>query len=265
MARYPAHWNRIFSTSLHITTELTPLISPLISPGGVYLPRFHSSKLSFGSCCVLPSITQVRWYEWWQWHILPSHPHWLVPTCITPRNQANTTPIQRFRSVGSLLLTGNHSRLVLRALPRSSAARTVTQHYYKLKFYQHNHGINSHFLGEPGSAGPLSFLPPLIPKRNLCEQVCFQLLTSTVNVMLPTFAAEPRCSAIAAEHRRPQHTTAIDRYLLPAWCSAANPPAAVAAVDQCDRQLDRRKLDHFTDPVLHTVQAASIRATNFIG
>ena len=59
--------------------------------------------------------------------------------------------------------------------------------------------------------------------------------------------------------------TAIDRYLLPAWCSAANPPAAVAAVDQCDRQLDRRKLDHFTDPVLHTVQAASIRATNFIG
>jgi len=71
--------------------------------------------------------------------------------------------------------------------------------------------------------------------------------------MLPTFAAEPRCSAIAAEHRRPQHTTAIDRYLLPAWCSAANPPAAVAAVD------------HFTDPVLHTVQAASIRATNFIG
>jgi len=31
---------------------------------------------------------------------------------------------------------------------------------------------------------------------------------------------------------------AIDRYLLPAGCSAANPPTAAAAVDRWDRQTD---------------------------
>jgi len=47
----------------------------------------------------------------------------------------------------------------------------------------------------------------------------------------------------AAERRRLQHgvrsaPAAIDRYLLPAGCSTANPPTAVAAVDGTERQTD---------------------------
>jgi len=36
------------------------------------------------------------------------------------------------------------------------------------------------------------------------------------------------------------------------WRSAANPLAAVAAVNQRDRWTDRRTHDSYTDPALHT-------------
>jgi len=58
---------------------------------------------------------------------------------------------------------------------------------------------------------------------------------------LPAFAVERS----AAERRCVQHgarsaPAAIDRYRLPARRWAANPPAAVADVDQWDRQTDRQ-------------------------
>ena len=46
----------------------------------------------------------------------------------------------------------------------------------------------------------------------------------------------PVCHAAAA---------AVDRYLLPRPTSAANPPAAAAAVDRRDRQTDGRTLDRY--------------------
>ena len=52
-----------------------------------------------------------------------------------------------------------------------------------------------------------------------------------VNMTLPAFAAERRCCMAPA---------AINRYLLPAWRSAANPSAAAAAVDRQYRQTDGR-------------------------
>jgi len=61
---------------------------------------------------------------------------------------------------------------------------------------------------------------------------------SALNVTLPAFAADSRrlhrwvhCSTASA---------AIDRYLLPAGCSVANQPAAVAAVNRWYRQTDAR-------------------------
>jgi len=58
------------------------------------------------------------------------------------------------------------------------------------------------------------------------EQVCVQLPASAVNVALPAFtaarrAAAPRCCGAGR--------AAIDRYLLPAGPTAANPPHAAAA------------------------------------
>ena len=48
--------------------------------------------------------------------------------------------------------------------------------------------------------------------------------------------------AFAAEHRRAcsMAPAVIDRYLLPAGRSAADPPAAVVAVDRWDRETDGR-------------------------
>ena len=62
--------------------------------------------------------------------------------------------------------------------------------------------------------------------------------TSAVNITLPAFAAERRAAAVAAECWRllQERRAAIDRYLLPAGRSAANPPHAAAAVDQWDGQ-----------------------------
>jgi len=57
------------------------------------------------------------------------------------------------------------------------------------------------------------------------NQVCVEPPSSALNMTLPAFAAERRRCTRSAP-------TAIDRYLLPAGRSAANPQASVAAVDQ---------------------------------
>jgi len=57
------------------------------------------------------------------------------------------------------------------------------------------------------------------------NQVCVESPSSALNMTLPAFAAERRRCTRSAP-------TAIDRYLLPAGRSAANPQASVAAVDQ---------------------------------
>jgi len=56
---------------------------------------------------------------------------------------------------------------------------------------------------------------------------------------LPTFDAE----RLHLQHGTSGPPAAIDRYLLPDWRSAANPPAAVATVDRWDtrRTADRRQ------------------------
>jgi len=69
--------------------------------------------------------------------------------------------------------------------------------------------------------------------------------------------------ACAAELRRLQHDarialTAIDRYILPARRSAANPPTAVAAVDRQDARKDGRTTKRYMDPAAQTMPAASI-------
>jgi len=56
---------------------------------------------------------------------------------------------------------------------------------------------------------------------------------------------------------------AIDRYLLPAGHSAANPPhAAAAAVDRWDRQTDRRTLDRFIESAAYTMHEVSTKMWN---
>ena len=62
----------------------------------------------------------------------------------------------------------------------------------------------------------------------------FSLIIPAVNMALPAFAAERRaasscCGAVAAEQPAP---SAVDRYLLPAGRSAANPPHAAATVER---------------------------------
>jgi len=61
---------------------------------------------------------------------------------------------------------------------------------------------------------------------------------SADNVTLLAFAAEhcavaSCCRATAAGHLA---ATTVDRYLLPAWCSAANPMQATAAVARRDKK-----------------------------
>ena len=55
--------------------------------------------------------------------------------------------------------------------------------------------------------------------------LCFSLVNSLVNMTLPAFAAERRAAALLLLD------AAVDRYLLPARRSAANPPRAAAAVE----------------------------------
>ena len=66
------------------------------------------------------------------------------------------------------------------------------------------------------------------------KEVSVQLPTSAVNVTLPALAAA-RCAAIpCCDAGR----TAIDRYLLPAGSTAANPPHAAEWANGTDRQTD---------------------------
>ena len=68
---------------------------------------------------------------------------------------------------------------------------------------------------------------------------------------LPAFAAWDR----RLLHGARSAPEAIDRYLLPGGRSAANPPAAVAAVDRSDRQTNRRTLDRYIDAAPPTMRA----------
>jgi len=67
-------------------------------------------------------------------------------------------------------------------------------------------------------------------------------------VTLPAFAAEGRAAAPLLQKRR----AAIDHYFLPAGSPGAN-PLPLLSIDGTDR----RTLDRFIDPALHTMQAAS--------
>jgi len=72
---------------------------------------------------------------------------------------------------------------------------------------------------------------------------------------LPAFAAERRAAALLYLLLRRPPPSNIDRYLLPAGRSAANPPHAEAAVERRDRQTDGRTHDRCTDPAPDTVRA----------
>jgi len=74
-------------------------------------------------------------------------------------------------------------------------------------------------------------------RTELYKQDSAQPLPSAVNVTLPAFAAERR-RLLHGARCAPE---AIDRYLLAAGRSAANPPVAAAAVDRwTDRRTDAR-------------------------
>ena len=73
------------------------------------------------------------------------------------------------------------------------------------------------------------------------------MVTTTKNavkecVVACCYAADPCCGAVAAERWRllQARRAAIDRHLLSARRSAANPPQAAAATDRWDRQTDGR-------------------------
>jgi len=66
---------------------------------------------------------------------------------------------------------------------------------------------------------------------------CVQPRSSAVNTTLPAFAAERRA---AAPLPLGAGAAVVDRYLLLARRSAANPPHPAAAVDRWDRQTDGR-------------------------
>ena len=92
------------------------------------------------------------------------------------------------------------------------------------------------------------------------EQVWVQIPTSADNVTLLTFAAQPH-AAEAPLLLGVQCWAAIDRYLLPARHSAANPPHTTAAVDRWDRQTDRETPDRYTEPagwLPHTMRAVAV-------
>ena len=65
------------------------------------------------------------------------------------------------------------------------------------------------------------------------------------HLLLSASASASACSTAPITQR-----AAIDRFLLPAWQLAANPPPAVAAVDRWDRQTDARR---YEDPTPHSV------------
>jgi len=73
-------------------------------------------------------------------------------------------------------------------------------------------------------------------EKKLKQQVGVQLLTPAGNVTLLAFAVERRVVVRRAAVARMD--AAIDRYLLPAGPTAANPPHAASAVDRWHRQTD---------------------------
>jgi len=73
-------------------------------------------------------------------------------------------------------------------------------------------------------------------KKSQVISVLIDSLPSALNITLPAFAAERR----RLRHGALSAPAAIDRYLLPAGRSAANPPPAAAAAERRDRQADGR-------------------------
>ena len=89
----------------------------------------------------------------------------------------------------------------------------------------------------------------------MTKQLCVQLPTSADNVALLAFAAARRAATwlrLAAGH------AAIDRYLLVAGHTAANPPQRRATNQMLERWTNgrtyRRTPDRYIDPVQHTGQ-----------
>jgi len=80
------------------------------------------------------------------------------------------------------------------------------------------------------------------------KQVCVQLPAAAVNVTLLAFAPE--------RHGAVRHAVAAP--LLPAKWPATNPLHTAAVVARWERQIDGRTQDHYTDPAMHTMRAASI-------
>ena len=72
--------------------------------------------------------------------------------------------------------------------------------------------------------------------RNTMKQVRAQLHTSADNAALPAFAR--RDATAAARLLLTAGRAAIDRYLLPAGPTAANPPSGVRRMGQTDRRTD---------------------------
>jgi len=88
------------------------------------------------------------------------------------------------------------------------------------------------------------------------RQVCVQPSTAAVNVTLLAFAADRRAAAAPLLLRAGR--AAIDRYLLPAGSTAANPPHAAAAVDNWDIQTERRTdIVPLRRPMPHTTRTVS--------
>jgi len=67
----------------------------------------------------------------------------------------------------------------------------------------------------------------------------------------------PETAFLGAQIAPKSFSAAIGQHLLPAGHSAANSPAAVAAVDRWYRQTDRRTPDRYIELAPHTVRAAS--------
>jgi len=111
---------------------------------------------------------------------------------------------------------------------------------------------HSHAAGPRGAAASLPALGTEVTVSTIIQQVPVEHHPSAVNVTLPAFAAE---------RRRLLHSAHSCRWIsLPAGRSAANPPAAVAAVNRWDRLVDRqtddRPLHRLPDP--HAIRAASV-------
>ena len=126
----------------------------------------------------------------------------------------------------------------------------------KLQNYKYTliwHRIESRYLLPPPRIGEVLFLPAY-------NKSVFSLPRRLSTWRCPRVCCWVPCCGRHGDGRRccSAPAPAIDRYLLAAGRSAANPPATVTAVDWCDRQTDGRTLDRFIDPAPHTMRAALI-------